>query len=346
MLLKGGVGVVIFNMWRRTFTRALTRINYLTAIPLQPTTMAATAGIRSLTAIDVALENMGLAQTYEDPDTGSRVTREILTSVHATADGRMYEYEEGQLVRLCYEWLATNECYWRGSKLVFLEKQWCENNNSKQRAGLFIQLTMESMFTMLYQMGVGPKPIVMKAEWWRGELGLPSTKNHAENKCKSQELFVKMFGQERFNSMKSKWGKVDDIVEANLMLVVLERNYDKFVVPEFPSFHVETKTAMRIPKEDRMRALPAMTGLPCGCSKSSAASFNTKPPYDPLALRRVYAEFTDRRKAAKNERRDKKVFVQNQRKLDELAGRSTTEPQKPKRRRKQEEGGGDRDSFE
>ena len=253
-----------------------------------------------ITAVDVALENIGLAQSYQDDYEGADVQiREVLSSVHSTPDGRLFEYEEAQIPRLCWEWVVAFRHYWQGSKIIFLEKQLSKRNIQKERACLLIQTTLEGIFLCLYQLGLGPKPVCNVAKWWRDAHNLPTTNDHDQNKKNSVDKYESIYGRQKLTEMRMKWDKVDDVAEATLMLLVVNKNYDELIDSRFPSKHVETPNETRIKAEDRLKELPKLPAHTLG---------ELKPHFSPVHLRRSYKEFVSRRKAGRKLRENEKVY--------------------------------------
>jgi hypothetical protein len=249
-----------------------------------------------ITAIDVAQENMGVAQSYFNCD-GDVEVREILTSVHTTSDGRMFDYKEQQLGHLCWEWVVAHKGYWANSSVIYLEQQISKKNHQSERAGLLIQHILYSMFLTLYLTKGGPKPICNPACWWRGLMGLPITGDHDTNKEKSIALYQSIIpgGKQKHSSLLQKWGKADDLVEATLMILAVSKQYDQLVVKEFPSLHSEAPNESRIKSSKRLKSLPDLENPP-------ANRFN------PLEMRRNYQEFKERRKNAPIVRRNDKLL--------------------------------------
>lgn len=267
------------------------------------TTKAPTIAPIQITALDVALENMGAAQllTLED---GREERHEFLTSIHVTKDGRMFEYEEKQLPRLCWEWVVAHRKYWQHNGIIYLEKQECTSNRPLERACLQIQVILESIFLTLYMQGNGPKPICISAKWWRREVGLPvGNGNREANKKESVAYYENLLGDEgKYNTRlwMQKWGKVDDIVEASLMVMAVKKNYKELIRPEFPTAHVETLTETRITSDKRLRLLPE---LPPASVKPEDFSI--------VELRRQYMDFKHRRKTGKTARQNQKLLKKN-----------------------------------
>lgn len=222
----------------------------------------------------------------------------VLTSIHVTKDKRLFEYEESQIVPLCWEWVVCFRKFWEKSSLIYIEKQ-ISYHRGRERGCLLIQFTLHSIFLTLHMMGKGPKPVTMRASWWKEQVGLEignhkGTDGHEENKLRSIALFKKKKGMLAVDAISRKWGKVDDIVDVTHMLEALMIKHDELSHPFFHSNHKETPGIIRIKKEDRQRRLPTL--------------MDPDTDVDHCHLRNVYNEFKERRaKQATTRRNDNRM---------------------------------------
>lgn len=264
-----------------------------------------------LTAIDVGLENMGIAQSYLEDGVDNKdevMIREVLCSIHATIDGRLFEYEESQIPRLCWEWVVGFRKYWEKSRVVFIEKQFSKYNIQKERACLLIQTTLESIFISLYKLGIGPKPVCQVAVWWRRPHNLPITGDHDKNKRESIDKYKKIFGLRKYNELEVKWDKTDDVVEATLMLLVLNHRYDEVNNNLFVSNHTETQTETRIKSKDRLQELPTLAAAHI---PQPGANDTITPGFNASNLRKSYKNFVSRRAESSKINSNERMYKRN-----------------------------------
>jgi hypothetical protein len=252
----------------------------------------------NVTAVDTAQENMGIARMRNGV-----IDMEALTSIHITSDGRLFEYHESQVVPLCWEWVHTYSEFWRGSSLIYLEPA-ISFHKGNERACLLIHTSLYSIFLTLYQLGMGPKPIVKVAKWWKVHAGIEvgghanandRGANHATNKIRSIEHYRKVFGQRDIDELLQKWGKIDDIIDCRWMLHALVQEHDTLIGPNFYSNHVEAPNITRVRAEDRMRPLPPLHQM-------------HPPRFTPHELRRNYNDFVARRRLATQVRKNTRLL--------------------------------------
>jgi hypothetical protein len=254
----------------------------------------------NFTAVDVGETNMFVAKMVNGV-----VVDEALTTIHITQDGRLFEYQEGQIVTQCWEWVNTYRTFWQGSSLIYLEPQ-ISFHKGKERACLLIHTSLYSIFLTLFQMGVGPKPIIKTAIWWKREVGIQvgghnttghsqdgATMNHDANKQRSIQHYETIYGKQVVQDLRLKFGKVDDAIDTRWMLEALRKNYLTLIGPLFYSGHIEAPGQTRIKAEDRMRPLPTL---------------NQNPTFTPTELRRQYVEFVLRRKEAQKIRENNRLL--------------------------------------
>lgn len=267
----------------------------------------------NVTAVDVGVENMGIGYTL-----GGEIKEIALTTIHITKDKRMFEYEEKQVVPLCWEWVNCYRRFWEKSSLIYIERQ-MSFHRGKERGCLLIQNSLYSIFLTLYQVGRGPKPILREPTWWKKIVGIQvgdharGADGHAENKARSIELFKQQNGSLAIDQILRKWGKVDDVADVTHMLNALMIQFDELSSPLFYSNHKEAPGVTRIKKEDRLRRLPSL--------------LDKEEDIDPHHLRETYLEF-------KNRRRDEKTMRTNDKRIKKSReNRGLFESSKPKKSR-------------
>lgn len=270
---------------------------------------------RKVSAIDIGVKNMGIAQNSNGN------VRACLTTIFATLDGRMYNYNEGQLPGLCRQWIATVRPFWEGSQLIYLERQF-----SKfwlwDRHCLLIEKCLESEFLTLHleHPTIYPKPVCIDPKIWKRDMGVAvGSGSHYINKKLAIAEFIKIWGQEAFDHIERTWDKSDDVVEVTIQSEFIMRNFEKLYRPEIYLKHVEDVGSHRnrFSEEERWIELKPLHPPPEG----------SVPPAAYVDLRREYILFYERQKKEEEHRKEKKMLKNDVKRLkqaiDERAAAKT-----------------------
>lgn len=204
---------------------------------------------------DIGPENPCIAR-YENG-----VFSDSRRSIHITGDGRIFDWEESQLVQLVIQWLLSHKKYWEGCEFIYIEGQFSVRKG-KERACLLMRNAVETFFTLLYLRGEGPKPISESPKWWKDRVGvewgghLNKDASHAENKKRALEVYLKHpeGGIEQVKLLHERYGsEIYDPVEARLMCLALKSSTHELRGrgDKFYSKHKQQGEKKRFKEEER-----------------------------------------------------------------------------------------------
>jgi hypothetical protein len=249
------------------------------------------------TAIDVGLTHMCIGKMRS-----GHIVDQALSSILITKDGRCFEYQEGQVEILCWEWVNTVKDFWQGSSLIYIEPQ-ISFHGGKERACLMISCSLYSIFLTLFQLGLGPKPVRKVASWWKKEMGIQvggheasDDNHHKTNKDRSISHYFENDPNavEEIQRLKQIWGpKIDDFIDNKWMLRALQKNHLGLIGPHFMSHHIEAPNTTRVKASDRHMPLPTLSSHHPATTGGGGGRV-----YSPIELRRMHLDFMERRKKA------------------------------------------------
>lgn len=243
-----------------------------------------------VSAIDPAPENMAIAQWRDG------VFQEAGRSLHVTQDGRMFEYKEGNITQLTFQWVMAHKNLWKDSEFIYIEGQFAVRKG-RERACLLVRMALESIFLTLYALGMGPKPVCEVATWWKSRVGVEiGGSDHDGNKLRAIEVFrnhPESGGEAAILALKRKFGdKIDDPIEARLMCLALKDEVPSLRErkDKFPSDHKQHGDKKRFSEEERW--FPILT----------------HPESDPMTHRAAYAAFKKKRSGERKDKRKKNLL--------------------------------------
>lgn len=263
-----------------------------------------------LTTFDLGIKNpayaTGDASRVDEP--GYHPTAHRANFLIRERDGRVFVYKEGEAPDRILEFIDEHKSIVTRPELILMEKQMTHMKSILERGCIVIETALHTCLKTLKVSGlIGAEVGVIRPLDWKNYHEIePSPdwmtpkQKHEDQKAKSIARFRKLFGDDHYFAVAKRWGKEDDVIEAELMWIYAARNFNKLKRQcAYKSSHEREwgSNKKRITEQDRARFTLGTGVLKRGRDEDEGPNL-----IRPEELAAVQADFDAFKKARSNSR--------------------------------------------